>query len=1624
MAGIHFDITADSRQMVDTFNKIKSEMGKLDAAMKAAEKSLNFNFVEKSILKLKQEIQANEAAISKSSKELEHWASVATKALEKGDQTKFGAATQLIEEESKKIADLTKKTQEYKSTLTSLGAVDKSGLYSGSVTAPKLFQSKEDYDSAEALRAKIQELQEQIHNFEGSDEDLQALRDSLSQNKDELNAVELKAAQTALEFGKMGRSAAESSTRLYQLTDEITKQGSKCKELEEAVEGARKELERLKEEGNSDEIREAQEKYDMLSDSLQNNHMRLINLAHEYKETKKEVKESGTAFSNLSGLLSFLPSSLGNYAQSLMSFVGKAQKGGSIIKGIISSTEGLAGSIQGAAGASAALSTAAVATAAGVAAVGVAAVAAAQKLHEYNIELARQQEITKVTTGLSGEAADKLTAGARALARTYNVDFRNAIDAANTLIQQFGLSGDEALATLKDGMQGMIQGDGAKLLNMIQAYSPAFRDAGISASELVAVIQNTEGGIFTDQNMSAIVMGIKNIRLMTDATKDSLKGLGIDAEDMEKKLDDGSMSIFEALKMVAGKIGDVGSGSKAAGEVMQQVFGRQGTMAGTKLGEAINTLNINLNETKAQTGEVGESLRELNEAHERLEKTMMELFEIDGWDEMARTFETNLINDLEDVFSYFNEIKIVLKDIYDSDVIGKITKSVYLMLNPLTGIRDLLKEIKGMGEEETEEEKPQPQNAYKVTTDRNGKVVKATRVVNGKEVDDTENYKKAHSEPTTTTITSTTTPTDTSQLRRQQASFKELVAQMKAERERAVQDLHFSTAQAEIDAMEESNEKTTRQIELDFAKNEIQIQRWYENLANKKVEEAKKLWDADPGTKDKPFDPTSVDTSYSPEEDANYEARIKANEAQKLRSIAEIQKSEVQAMRDYLAEYGTCQQKKLALAEEYAERIRKAQTEGERLTLEKERDQRIGNVNLEAIRQTIDWASVFGGFSGMLQDEIKSNIEAIREYMKSDEFKGMAPTDQATIVNALNELKSQASGSLSDINIKEVGELTTKFQEAQQAMLQAKEDEAKAYERLKTAQENYEKAQKTGNSSFIRSAEEELEAAESYAQGMSNVYQTAESNFTATGNELKEATSKAVDAIDAVSNAISQIKSGSLQGAYEGIKNLSGSLQDVAKGGMKKVLASISDAMGSGVGQIVSVGLALLDLLKDGIGALIANLTDMVFNAVNGVLSDILSGNIVTKLVDSLKNGITNIMNTVTFGGFDKAMGSVFGGNADKVAAANAALTARNEKLQAAIEDLTDAMNNASPTEAIDLYNRSLEYQKEIQKNELQRAKNQASYHSAHHSFNYYWDGYTDKEIKAFSEQINRAWSGDIWNLSPEEMKLLRSNVEMWDKIEHTGKAGYGQWVADALDGYIQQAGAIEEINDRLIQTLTETSFDSLYDNFVSTLMEMDANAEDFAEDFEGYMKKAIIQSLTSTRIKPLLDNWLNAFSAYVESGGNLTPDEVERLRSGGGTYRNRVTDKDETFLGWNEITEAGLNLIKELDQFAFNASMSAEDKSATASMADKATYDQFELYLGIATAQQISLEQGNEQRQAILDTLTSMQALASGRDEELTNLVNISNEYLLDIKKSNRQILDSFGEKMDDIKELLESIL
>lgn len=259
----------------------------------------------------------------------------------------------------------------------------------------------------------------------------------------------------------------------------------------------------------------------------------------------------------------------------------------------------------------------------------------------------------------------------------------------------------------------------------------------------------------------------------------------------------------------------------------------------------------------------------------------------------------------------------------------------------------------------------------------------------------------------------------------------------------------------------------------------------------------------------------------------------------------------------------------------------------------------------------------------------------------------------------------------------------------------------------------------------------------------------------------------------------------------------------------------------------------------------------------------------------SLLSGVGKIFDALTWGGFSSWTTS---SNAKEVQETIDRLTERNETLQTAIEDLTEEIKASKGTKSVAAYRDAYRLQQETNSNYLDMAMSQAGYHGSHHSWNYYWGGFSQEQIDRLSGQIGRSWNGDIWNLSPEEMKKLRSNVDMWTQIQDTGKGGYGGRLTEKLDDYIDQAGKLEELTDQLYEGLTGISFDSMYSSFVDNLMDMKYDAAAAAEDISEYFMRAMLSNKIGELYSDKLKGWWEKFGKAMEDN-DLTEAERKALQ-------------------------------------------------------------------------------------------------------------------------------------------------
>ena len=674
--------------------------------------------------------------------------------------------------------------------------------------------------------------------------------------------------------------------------------------------------------------------------------------------------------------------------------------------------------------------------------------------------------------------------------------------------------------------------------------------------------------------------------------------------------------------------------------------------------------------------------------------------------------------------------------------------------------------------------------------------------------------------------------------------------------------LQAENRKEEIDRMQAGTEKKLAQIEYDYNARKEEINRQ----------------EADWKRENKEAGLSTGDNGLTREQQDELEKARASNTASRKKAEADVYREEAEAMRDYLKEYGTFQQQKLAIAEEYAEKIRKAQSQGERLTLEKQRDAAVHKVDMEALTQKIDWGAAFGDLTGLLADQMKNLLGELKQYVKTDEFKKSGAADQQVVYDAIERIQSMLPGGNGTLDFARLQTQMHALGDAVTRVQNAELQQEAAFARLKAAQTDYNKALESGNQAEIERTKIALQTAQSSSASADEEYLNATSEMKALAGEVKSASRDTVDGLNMVSDGLHGFASGTLQGSFEGIQNMLTGLSKLNIGGkVGDAISQMSETLSSAgvIGQIISAILSILDLLKDGIGPIISSLIDTIFNAITGILDNILSGDLFKQIGGSLVKGIGGLLNTVSFGGFNKLFG--IGGNAREVQAAIDRLTDRNEKLQTSIEDLTDTIKASKGTKSVEAYRDAYKYQKETNANYLQIAQEQARYSGSHHSWNYYWGGFNQAQIDKLSGQIGRQWDGNLWSLSPEEMKALRSNVDMWTQIQNTGKGGYGERLTDKLDDYIAQAGKLEELTDQLYEGLTGISFDGMYSSFIDNLMNMKYGAKDAAEDISEYFMRAMLSNKIGEMYSEKLKGWWEKFGKAMEDN-ELTEAERNAL--------------------------------------------------------------------------------------------------------------------------------------------------
>jgi DNA repair exonuclease SbcCD ATPase subunit len=847
----------------------------------------------------------------------------------------------------------------------------------------------------------------------------------------------------------------------------------------------------------------------------------------------------------------------------------------------------------------------------------------------------------------------------------------------------------------------------------------------------------------------------------------------------------------------------------------------------------------------------------------------------------------------------------------------------------------------------------------------------------------------------------------------------------------------------DISIMQEGTEKKIAEIKNDYAKRKAEIDKQEAEFKKKNKEAGKKV------------------TLTSAQSNALNKARDLATQEYN-KKLDEVNREALTSMRDYLKEYGSLYQQKQAIAEEYEDKIAKAQTEGEKKTLQQEKKKALANFDYESISMGIDWKGLMSGVGNMSKEMLKPMLEKLDAYTNTDKFQQADTQTQQKVVDLMQEIRTylgtdqnatwqNLAASITSFN-QSILEYQTavKNEELWNAKLANAEKDLKngnitqeAFDKIKKSSDDASQAvvdTKNKMNTFGIKLNSATEAVTNYTSGL-----TAALNKLGTwkGNEGFSEVQSAVGNIDALKGALDE----SLSTMGNGVAKTMGAT--ISKG-LGSTLGSIGDGitnmMGSALGSIVGVVaqipkliLNLASSIKSFVTGILDSFTQLLqFEWLSDLVDSILAsvGNLIDAIFD-LPENLFKALESIVVNGVGGLLDNVLGrvgnilslgalsskgpsdwftnSNAEKVQKTIDRLTDSNERLQKSIDKLKDTMTGTYGKESTNAYKEAKRQQETYNHNVMEIAKQQMSYHGSHHSWSSYWSGFSNEQLAKIRQNVKSDFNGDITTLTPEEMKKLLSYQDLVDKIRDTGahykgRSAYGESVLDKLEDYADLAGNLDELTEQWRESITQISFDSMKDNFISNLMDMSKSAQDFSDDFAEMMQKALLsysmEDLMNGKLKKLYEDWADAIDAANGDSSKIDIDAFNKR--------------------YDDIVQEGLKRRDDWAKVTGYTGSSSSSQTATSGGWASMGQDTADELNGRFTALQIA---GESIAQNMTTTISQMESIVTlgistnGAVLEIRNMMIMTNSYLEDIVKYSKLTYNDFGTKLDDMNRRLKDI-
>lgn len=711
------------------------------------------------------------------------------------------------------------------------------------------------------------------------------------------------------------------------------------------------------------------------------------------------------------------------------------------------------------------------------------------------------------------------------------------------------------------------------------------------------------------------------------------------------------------------------------------------------------------------------------------------------------------------------------------------------------------------------------------------------------------------------------------------------------ERAKEAEELENQVEQARINAMADGSDKIIAQREYDNKKELEAIDRAKEEYIQKEIQRQKEIFDAREELKAKQnpkYKRRSFDSSNVMVDSSSYDLLKEYTEKSQIQNEINAQRD---ALNEYLKNYGTYQQKRLAISQEYSDKINKAQSEGERLSLQASMDDALSKLDFEQIKGNMNWEDVFGN----LGDMTISQLERIRQQLRNMLSDGdLGLEEYKTAVEQIDKINTAIVEKNDEVK-NTLGLILPMTQRRKEIEMEVAEAERTVNSLMHEMMEmqNSLNQQRESVAGYLQLSGISVGAKDIITSNFDNILSQIGGLF-GEDSDIYKNVQKSFDNIAVSERKLTNTTQklvGAQNNEYGARTKLNNFLTNF--GNKLQAVSDIMSLIGSNIQSLPDLFSQLgIDMSGD-FGKGINDLANASQSASN-FIKDAMSGN----FVGALSNGIGAVRGVLS--GFNNIFGFGIGkGNAEYVTELTEKLTDSNDRLRDSIDRLKDKIDESAGGEAIKNYEQAKDAQEQLNRQTLEILKAQMSYTGAHHSNAYYWGEAIDGNAATSSRiygSINKSlieWLKtnpdasyninsvnsyeDIFKLTPEQMAYIRDyNREIWDEITDIGKYDKSEY----WEKYADLAGQIENLTEQINENLTQVSFDSLRDSFMNTLLDMNADAQDFADDFGEYMMKSLLNyqlgDIFDEDLKKWHDDWAQMMSGQK---GNLTDAQMNELK-------------------------------------------------------------------------------------------------------------------------------------------------